>query len=89
MPNDAARSAHDMAAALMTSGISLIILAAIVLVFLIAWWRIWAKAGYSGALGLLMIIPFVNLIMILVLAFSEWPVQSRLKAISGGTTPTV
>jgi hypothetical protein len=36
-------------------------------------WRIFSKAGFSGALSLLMFIPLVNLVMIFVLAFAEWP----------------
>jgi len=41
-------------------------------------WKIFAKAGYRGALGLLMLVPFVNLIMLCVLAFGEWPIQREL-----------
>ena len=42
-------------------------------VIVIPFWRIFSKAGFSGALSLLMFIPLVNLVMILVLAFAEWP----------------
>lgn len=44
---------------------------------LVVWpfWRIFKKAGYHGALGLLMIVPVVNLVMILFLAFAKWPSQ--------------
>lgn len=38
------------------------------------WWRIFSKAGYSGALGLLMLVPFGSLIMLCILAFSQWPI---------------
>lgn len=37
--------------------------------------RILHKAGYSGWWLLLLIIPIVNLIMIWVFAFSEWPIH--------------
>jgi len=40
----------------------------------IAFWKICSKAGFPGPLGLLMIIPFVNIIFPLYLAFAEWPV---------------
>lgn len=46
--------------------------------FGLLWWRIFAKAGHNGALGLFMLIPFVNLIMLYVLAFREWPIQREL-----------
>ena len=42
-------------------------------VIVIPFWRIFSKAGFSGALSLLMFIPLVNLVMIFVLAFAEWP----------------
>ena len=39
----------------------------------IAFWKICSKAGFSGALGLLMLIPLANIILPLYLAFAEWP----------------
>ena len=46
-----------------------------------AYWRIFAKAGYPGAMGILMAIPILNVIMLFYLAFSEWPVLKELKAL--------
>ena len=43
------------------------------------WWRIIQKTGYPGALGLLFLIPLVNMVFIIVLAFKEWPIQKQLK----------
>jgi hypothetical protein len=40
---------------------------------------IFHKAGYSWALGLLMLIPIANLILIFVLAFGDWPVRRELR----------
>lgn len=51
------------------------------LISIIVWWVIFAKAGYPGALGILMIIPLVNLIVFLVFLFGEWPVRKELKAL--------
>jgi hypothetical protein len=51
------------------------------------YWRIFSKAGYSGARSLLMLIPVVNLIIIIMFAFSEWPIQrelNQLRQMSGG-----
>ena len=49
------------------------------LIFLM--WRILAKAGYSGALSLLLLIPFVGfvvqIILLCMLAFGEWPSQRQ------------
>lgn len=43
------------------------------------WWKIMAKTGYHGALGILMMVPVANIIMMGVLAFKEWPVQAEHK----------
>ncbi len=54
---------------------------------LVIYWRIFSKAGYSGARSLLLLIPIVNLIIIIMFAFSEWPVQrelNQLRQTAGG-----
>jgi len=38
----------------------------------IPFWQIFKKAGMSPALSILMMIPFVNFIMLYILAFSKW-----------------
>ena len=43
-------------------------------IIIIPYWFIWKKAGFSPWFSLLMFIPGVNLIMVYVLAFSEWKV---------------
>lgn len=53
-------------------GIALIVFAVVI------WWKIFAKAGYSGAMGLLMFVPIANLIVLLILAFGEWPIRKEL-----------
>ncbi len=61
--------------ALLTS----VIFGLIVIVFaIIIYWRIFSKAGYSGALSLLMFIPIANIIVICVLAFGNWPIYKEL-----------
>jgi uncharacterized membrane protein YhaH (DUF805 family) len=68
---------------------------AIVLIALIAftiwvYWRIFAKAGYNGALSLLNFIPGVGpLICVLILAFGRWPLEDQLAAAyaHGGVPP--
>ena len=39
----------------------------------IAFWQICSKAGFSGALGLLMLVPIANIILPLYIAFAQWP----------------
>lgn len=50
-----------------------------VLFGIVIWWKIFSKAGYSGALGLLMFVPIANLVVLLVLAFGEWPIQREVR----------
>ena len=51
----------------------------VALVFtIVIWWRIVSKTGYSGVLSLLMLVPLANLILLLVLAFSKWPIEEKL-----------
>ncbi|HUA81701.1 MAG TPA: hypothetical protein VL997_15090 [Dyella sp.] len=38
-------------------------------------WKIVAKAGYNGAWSLLIFVPLVNIIMMYVFAFSQWPTE--------------
>lgn len=41
-------------------------------VVVIPYWKIFSKAGFSGWLSLLILLPFINLIVLYVVAFSEW-----------------
>lgn len=36
-------------------------------------WRICQRAGYPGWMGLLILVPLVNLFLLYFLAFSQWP----------------
>jgi hypothetical protein len=40
-------------------------------------WRIARKMGYPGFLGILALIPFVNIVLAYVLAFQQWPALRR------------
>jgi len=41
--------------------------------------KIFSKAGYSWALGLLMLLPIADIIMAFFLAFADWPIQKQLR----------
>lgn len=58
--------------------VMLFVLAAVAIKILICC-RIFAKAGYCWALGLLMLVPVADIIMAFVLAFGDWPVQKELR----------
>jgi hypothetical protein len=43
-------------------------------IVILPYWKIFGKAGFPSVLGLLMVIPLVNLILLYVVAFSPWKV---------------
>jgi len=62
-----------------------IIIIALVAFTVWVYWRIFAKAGYNGALSLLNFIPGVGpLICVLILAFGRWPIEDQLAALQMG-----
>lgn len=44
-----------------------------VIIFILPYWKIFQKAGFSPLLSLLLFVPLLNLIMIYYLAFADWP----------------
>jgi len=44
------------------------------LIVVIPYWMIFKKAGFPPFLGILMVVPIVNLVLLYVLAFSDWKV---------------
>jgi hypothetical protein len=41
-------------------------------VVIVPYWKIFSRAGFSGWLSLVMLIPLANLVVLYVVAFSEW-----------------
>ncbi len=56
-------------------------------IVLIPFWQIFKKAGMSAPLALLMIVPVVNLVMLYVLAFSQWKVVPAPEFAAGYPPP--
>jgi hypothetical protein len=50
------------------------------LLWILPFWFIFRKAGFSPWLSLLLFVPLVNLVMIYLLAFSEWKVVPLAQA---------
>ena len=48
------------------------------IVVVVAFWRIRARAGFSDRYGIAVVIPMVNLLLALFLAFAEWPLERKL-----------
>jgi uncharacterized membrane protein len=55
--------------------VAMVVIAVKVLVFC----KIFSKAGYSWALGLLMLVPIANIIIFFFLAFADWPIRRELR----------
>ena len=53
--------------------IELSVIAMIGIISVLPFWLIFQKAGYPGALSLLMLIPVVHIVLIFFLAFADWP----------------
>ena len=51
----------------------------VVIIKVLIFCKIFSKAGYCWALGLLMLVPIANIIMPFVLAFADWPIQKKLR----------
>ena len=47
-------------------------------IIVIPYWKIFNKAGFSGWLSLLMMVPLANLIVLYVVAFSEWKTTPKM-----------
>ena len=39
---------------------------------IVPYWQIFTKAGFPGPLALLMMVPFANLVVLYIVAFSRW-----------------
>ena len=57
--------------------VEVLVLVATAVLWVIPAWMICKKAGYPAALGLLVLVPLVNVIMVYFVAFSKWPVLQR------------
>lgn len=78
-PEDAEAAAAGLAG---LGCLAIVVLAVLGLAFfafsVYCWWRIFSKAGYSGAMSLLMLLPGIGLfVMVLILAFGDWPALRR------------
>jgi uncharacterized membrane protein YhaH (DUF805 family) len=68
----------------------LVMFLAMLVITAVVYCKIFHKAGYHWALGLLMLVPIVCIIMPFVLAFGQWPIQKELEQLRqqrGGTSP--
>jgi hypothetical protein len=60
--------------------LEVIVVLFIAAIIIFPFWKIFSKAGFPGWYGLLILIPVGNIIMLLFLAFAEWPVLRKNSA---------
>ncbi len=60
-----------------------------VLVYVIPFWMIFKKAGFSPWLVLLFFVPLANLIVLYIVAFSQWKVVPIAQVSAGAYPPVV
>ena len=63
----------DVAYDATTTVLEIILVLGFLAVVLVPYWKIATKAGYSGWMALLMLVPLVNLVTLWIFAFSDWP----------------
>ncbi len=63
------------------AGVLVLVYLAIVVVSFVAAVRVVTKAGYSGWWVLITLVPVVNFVMVLVFAFSDWPVLREIRVL--------
>jgi len=79
MPGDTYQQSQMMAGLSSFIMIMLVISLVSLVISVVVWWTIFSKAGYSGALSLLFLIPIAGLVMLLVFAFGKWPILRELE----------
>ena len=71
-------------------GLGIFMALAISLVQVLIFCKLFGKAGYHWAYGLLILLPIANAVLPVYLAFADWPVRRELRELRQrlGQTPT-
>ena len=69
--------------------VAVLVIFALIMTILMVWafCRIFKKAGYSWAWGLLWLVPVGNVIAPLMLAFGEWPIHKEMQKLKEQDAP--
>jgi len=71
----------------MLAGVYLVVFLVAVIIVIIPTWFICKKAGFSPWLSLLIVIPFGGLVLLYVLAFSEWKTTTPAPSLAAWQPP--
>ena len=47
------------------------------LAYLISFWKIFNRVCYPGWASLIMLVPLLNIVALLFVAFSKWPIENK------------
>lgn len=54
----------------------------VAVIVVVPFWRICTKAGHTGWLSLLVLVPLANIALLYFLAFADWPSQRKPDALA-------
>lgn len=56
-----------------------IVFLVMMVVFIVPYFKIYQRTGQSGWMALLQFIPLINIIMLYILAFGNWPIEDEMR----------
>ena len=67
------------AAAAGAFGLVIVFYLVIIALMILVYWKVADKAGYPGWYSLGLLVPCLNLVLLIMFAFTEWPIERELK----------
>ena len=55
-----------------------IVFLVMMVVFIVPYFKIYQRTGQSGWMALLQFVPLVNIVMLYILAFGNWPIEDEV-----------
>lgn len=56
---------------------SLLMIVVYMAIVVVPFYQIWKRTGHNGWIALLMLVPLVNIVMLYVIAFKQWPIEQK------------
>ncbi|MBB5722169.1 uncharacterized protein (DUF983 family) [Loktanella ponticola] len=56
---------------------SLLMIVVYMAIVVVPFYQIWKRTGHNGWIALLMLVPLVNVVMLYVIAFKQWPIEQK------------
>lgn len=62
-------------------GIIVLVTLALLALMIYLYWKIAEKAGYNGAWSLLTLVPLGHLVLLILFAVSDWPIEAEVRGL--------